>query len=1107
MVRLADISRGRKMKRISFLISLLGILVLTTGMTIKETNQATDISLYTNPSGTVTKQAAVDGTTGRWKVNAITNLNGTGAPNFPFGATGITAAVSDFNLNAISHPTLTLGGGYMLLPDGRELATWDGAANNAGNYGGNLSINLTTVAAASGTTVSATTAYYLYIDTTGLTSATTGDTGRKLYRVQQANLALFTTVPDAINGTRYIYLGSLQTNGSSQFTVIASAATKKSALPVPNVSPIVYTLAKQAIGSVGSAGQVFAGHALQTTEWPFTISGKLAYYNLSASATTDNSGALSCTSAACTLSNSVSPVTITSTNIFGSSNAAATFNGTSQSLSSTNTFFNPGNGKSFSFGGWFAATDWTPTISATVMNMQNGGSDRAANMLIGTDGSVQFNGTNSAASIDSSLSVPNPGFVDGSWHHIVWSYNFASGQLRGYIDGRLVGQVALANVRAMTTPIFQIGGINSPASNFFGGKAQDIFFVNNVALTDADIRKIYALRIDHNQNVASDRQLWTATWTRADTFQQNTLDNSWIVDEQPNSVYADFSDQASTDLVALRLQDIGISATAVPVRTFDSGYMTTGGTYTATHGLSEIPTAVVVQYESSTGNFENLNPESYCTVSTTTINCDFGGLTVGASNRLRVIASVAPAAIAVAAASATQAGIVSLGNQQMGTGDKYFAGKVGVGTTAPNFLVELASADASTNPGSVPVTAPTLRIQNTDPTVGNLEQIVFANSAASTQTVASIAGVNESHATSGTGHLEFGTKNAGAYSIKMTLDKSGNLGVGTTAPTSLAVGVSTRILEVQDAAGGLLALRRAGNEEFSLYPGSNGFFIDASGQATASNNDIVFRSASANASNTVTEWMRIKGSTGIVQIGTDGTLAANRYAQFPVNGASNGPTIRWDDNATTVSALTLQNLQSGGAWANNLRMQFQTTGVNGGTAGDGVILQALQQQNWTSTGTTQDADFVIKTSLDGSVAEKWRVTAKGVLQGVITSVSPIRSVPAVSQNTVLATGANSVTLSTLGSATQGGSIMITCYSSVNGANETVASAMCSRAGSTPVCSCGTTLTQNSTGSFTGSDGFTMNGSCQPIFTFSVSAGLSGVTTTTVCDQLNFTPGQ
>lgn len=35
-------------------------------------------------------------------------------------------------------------------------------------------------------------------------------------------------------------------------------------------------------------------------------------------------------------------------------------------------------------------------------------------------------------------------------------------------------------------------------------------------------------------------------------------------------------------------------------------------------------------------------------------------------------------------ASATQQGVISLGNQQLGTGDKYFSGNVGIGTTTPN---------------------------------------------------------------------------------------------------------------------------------------------------------------------------------------------------------------------------------------------------------------------------------------------------------------------------------------------------------------------------------------------------------------------------------------
>lgn len=116
---------------------------------------------------------------------------------------------------------------------------------------------------------------------------------------------------------------------------------------------------------------------------------------------------------------------------------------------------------------------------------------------------------------------------------------------------------------------------------------------------------------------------------------------------------------------------------------------------------------------------------------------------------------------------------------------------------------------------------------------------------------------------------------------------------------------------------------------------------------------------------------------GSMQIGA---TSNNRYSFFDGAGNNTVATFRSDDNSTTVTALTLQNRQAGGAWANNINFQFQNNGANGGPAQTGVQIQALQDQNWTSTASTQNATFKVSTSKSGALVEKFSVDSAGTVK-------------------------------------------------------------------------------------------------------------------------------
>jgi hypothetical protein len=113
------------------------------------------------------------------------------------------------------------------------------------------------------------------------------------------------------------------------------------------------------------------------------------------------------------------------------------------------------------------------------------------------------------------------------------------------------------------------------------------------------------------------------------------------------------------------------------------------------------------------------------------------------------------------------------------------SGNVGVGTSSPYSLVELAKPGAVTTTNTYDSTNPLITVRNTSATNNNYSGIGFANSAASGFVTSAIFGVNESHTTTPSGHLEFFTKNAGSFLEAMRITAGGNVGIGTATPGAL----------------------------------------------------------------------------------------------------------------------------------------------------------------------------------------------------------------------------------------------------------------------------------------------------------------------------------
>lgn len=549
---------------------------------------------------------------------------------------------ASFKCQAVSTPNLTLKSGYLILGDSSEiqLAT-------------DLSLNLTTVL---GSTPANATAYYLYLDRDALPAATTLSTGRVVKVASTAShFSVQTALPTAVQLSRYVPLcviksattGNAWSGTGSSFSTLA---TRRHDRPLLNVSPTVYSLTQQAVGSIGSSGQIAAGHVLTSASFP-TFTTQVSFFNLAADGSDGSSNAR-------TLTNN-GTVPFTGTNILGSTNAASAYvTASSQFFNSTASFFNPG-AVDFSSGGWFAATSWVPATLMVMIANNPSTTDRGWVAYINTDGTINLDYNTSATTVGT-ITIPAPGFSAGSWHHIAVKYINATKTWGLYIDGQLASasNSAAAN-RTITSTNFRIGAGFTATPFYYTGKAEDAFFTT-LSLKDEDIRRLYSYRVTHSSNVAVANQQWDASFIGN---LSNKLGNSWLVHMDANTVYWDFSDLGSTDQVQPTMANKSFQTTNVPVRTFTTGKLSASPSFPLSHGLGARPKDFYVLTTASSIAASDDKRYDLCSATDTTITCDFSSLTIDSSHQVEIVASAAPVAIAVGDASSTSSGIVNTGAQ------------------------------------------------------------------------------------------------------------------------------------------------------------------------------------------------------------------------------------------------------------------------------------------------------------------------------------------------------------------------------------------------------------------------------------------------------------
>lgn len=565
----------------------------------------------------------------------------TGTTNWVAGASGD----SSFKLQSIAANVLTLKGGYLKLNDGRELATY-----SSPNYGVDITANLLTLNATAAAQV-----HYLYIDLDSLGSeqAITGSL-RRGYQITQSNMVLSTSYPTAMGAARYVPLGTVLGAGGSYSTsdFTTFAAKNHSNTPVA-VNPKVYSLS-QAVGDVGSASQIKAGHVLAAASFPSDIGAtQYSFYGLaSALDGTANTRDLTANGG----------MGFTSTGIAGATNSAALLDGTDDNLSSNNTGLNPANSQPFGVGGWFKTSNWQPGSQKSMLSQA---STSDLSFEIAHDATTLiFRATNTAGSFDARINIVQStalGFTSNSWHHVAMVYDYATATLKAYVDGKLSGTAGLVNLRGATAPNFRVGSLL--AGDFFSGSVDEVFVVKNYLLKDSDIRKLYASKLTHNANVSAANQDWR--FVLGSGVQKLP---SWqpVVDQSDaNTLYADFSDLGSTETVDAVLLDLGMSPVVVPaVAPFDQTY-TSNPSFPISHGLSEVP-SLQVGYKDASNDWHWTTGEGAVKADSTQLKGSIQTYFDAAATHVRIRAVVGASPTGVKEATASAAGIVSTGAQTFG---------------------------------------------------------------------------------------------------------------------------------------------------------------------------------------------------------------------------------------------------------------------------------------------------------------------------------------------------------------------------------------------------------------------------------------------------------
>lgn len=389
--------------------------------------------------------------------------------------------------------------------------------------------------------------YYVYLDLYSLPAPTTVN-GRSIITVNSDSyIKLFTTIPSAINLSRYLPLGTIQ-RISGVWQAPQTLAIKSYTLPVATNTSLEYSLPATTIGTVGSASQIAAGHVLVQNSFPSAAYAATSFYNLLG--VTDGNTTL----AHDLTNNGTTP--FTGTGILGLASTCASLNGSTQYLNSLDVHFDAGD-TDFTCGGWFNPTAWaTGTQTLCSQWVSSGNFAFLLNVVSGTltltassDGTTSTNTTYDVSTFT-------------GWHHVSLKYVAATNTFTLWVDSIVVTTLILTSgLKAVgATRNFAIGKKVS-GTDWLTGLVDEFFFCNGTAYSDDDISKIYSAKFSHNRSLGADQQDWkiNATFGGID----RDIESDVIVDKDASDLYVDFSSLPATATVSMKMNARGSAGTAM----------------------------------------------------------------------------------------------------------------------------------------------------------------------------------------------------------------------------------------------------------------------------------------------------------------------------------------------------------------------------------------------------------------------------------------------------------------------------------------------------------------------------------------------------------------
>jgi hypothetical protein len=478
--------------------------------------------------------------------------------------------------------------GYLRLSDGRVLY-----------LASDLTVDVSALITSDG-------AYYAYLDVNTL-AASTIVSGRKLVAVVAGNFSYQLTAPEDNNLSRYISMGQI-TRAAGVFTLATTEAFRAYDFPLGADRSLEYTLPLQAIGSVGSAGQIAAGHNLTANSFPSSISAANRYWWPMAGNSNDASG----NGKNLTATN----VLFSSNTIFGLSDAAYT--DTNRYLSTSDAVFNTGDAN-HAYGAWISMNNWTDGNFKNIFSKWVEGSQRGLYLyVLNSVLTMEINDSGNIAYMRT-WNLPS-GFT--GYHHIAFNYEAATNTAKVYVDGRNVMQVSMTNgfPSFPSNFLWTIGAYQSTPGTIGGympGVTDELFHLIG-AVSDNDIAKIYASRLTHNRTLSPVSQKWVTKAISADGQSRELFDI--IVDEDVDDLYFDVSDEASTTQVELKLYNIssnGLSKAAKP-RTLELTTDALDALLPLSHGLGVVP-ELSFKVKNASNDYEYHDAGSYFVATATQI--------------------------------------------------------------------------------------------------------------------------------------------------------------------------------------------------------------------------------------------------------------------------------------------------------------------------------------------------------------------------------------------------------------------------------------------------------------------------------------------------------